>query len=322
MKGKLFGSLKLATTIIVIAALVFSGLLLTAISRTNASSDDDVDTSKMKSMLEVNLEKYVNYDVKDEKGVLVELDVKTGIKYEEGQDNVALAKTLVALVAPTINGELPESVELLPISSKATNGNVEVKPGDITFNYYKDKMESKEAGRIEITIHNNPDENGTFHGTTEKDAKDNFKLLLNYGKNCYMQNTVIPENIESADTNNEPEKYGLNVLGRSLAVLGINGDKKLTSDEFNKKIEVTDDVLKTGVVNNKVTTEEIYNGYIKSNISSETKRTTNYVENFDIEIGKKEISDEILIEVSNDFEEGQNTYLSSYQMTKVKLLEK
>jgi hypothetical protein len=82
MKGKLYGSLKLASIIIVLAALVFSGLLLTAISRTTASSDNNLDTSKIKSMLEVNLDKFVNYDVENKKGVLVELDVKTGIEYD------------------------------------------------------------------------------------------------------------------------------------------------------------------------------------------------------------------------------------------------
>ena len=121
MKGNQLKT-KLVAMFIVLTMLVSSGFALMSFSSTNASSNG-IDVSKINGLVEVNLEKYVNYNVESKKGTLVQLDVKNGIQFNEGEEYVPLTASGVLINTPQINGEFPESVEVIPCSTLLTNGS-------------------------------------------------------------------------------------------------------------------------------------------------------------------------------------------------------
>ena len=233
MKGNQFKT-KLVAMFIVVTMLVSSGLALMTMSSTNASTNG-IDVSKINGLLEVNLEKYVNYDVENQKGTLVELDVKNGIQFNEGEEYVPLTASGVLINAPQINGEFPESVDIIPCSTLLTNGS----------NQGKDfiKEYDPSTGIIKIVTNNNPDENGNIYMEQKTGANDNYKLILNYSSNCYAENEA-----------------------RTLTVSGLVQNKLYAEEDIKVKTEVTKDFeVETnisGLVSNNITTTPIYNGYI------------------------------------------------------------
>ena len=66
--------------IIVIMLMTINSSLLTIISVAADEIKDSLDTSKVEVKSEINVEKYVNYSLQDEEGVLLKLDLKTGIE--------------------------------------------------------------------------------------------------------------------------------------------------------------------------------------------------------------------------------------------------
>ena len=126
---------------------------------------------------------------------------------------------------------------------------------EFVFNNEKLQYESEKLNTVEKMKLIN-DELNEKSGELKLLTKDNFKLILNYSPNCYSQFTE------------DSEKKDLEVSGFVMAELHIDGDVKVKG-ELNTKFEVGKDI--SGLVNNKVTTDDIYNGFIKSKLY-ESKR--------------------------------------------------
>ena len=282
MKGNQLKT-KLVAMFIVLTMLVSSGFALMSFSSTNASSNG-IDVSKINGLVEVNLEKYVNYNVESKKGTLVQLDVKNGIQFNEGEEYVPLTASGVLINTPQINGEFPESVEVIPCSTLLTNGSNQGK--DFVKEY------DSSTGIIKIVTNNNPDEDGNIYMEQKAGAKDNYKLILNYSSNCYAENEA-----------------------RTLTVSGLVQNKLYSEEDIKVKTDISRDFEVegniSGLVNNNIVTTPIYNGYIKSNALESTEYETNYNENFEIIVSQKEISDELTFDITNDFEENKNVYKTS-----------
>lgn len=117
-------SIKKIFAILVLFLLIFNSSLLTVVSTAVDEVKKLIDESKISSVIDVNLEKYVNFNISDEdKGTLVELNIKTGIEYKDDQQYVPIKATRTVTNLPQINGKYPESVDILAKSTKATNGD-------------------------------------------------------------------------------------------------------------------------------------------------------------------------------------------------------
>ena len=115
-----------------------------------------IDESKINPIIDSELQKYVNYKISDDqKGVLVQYKLKTGIEYRDDQQYFPIKSTKTEVELPKIDNLFPESVEVLTNSTKATNGESNGK--DSTYNY------NKENGIVEIFVENKKDDKGNIY---------------------------------------------------------------------------------------------------------------------------------------------------------------
>lgn len=241
---------------LVIAILVIiNSFVLIAISTATDEESKTVDISKVKNTVAFELEKYVNYNVENQKGALIQFSVTPGIELEEGEE-ATLKAAAVLINIPKINNELPKTVE--------TIGN--------TIELY-----DSTTGELKVA--------------TTKD----FKLILNYGENCYVESSNQNQNTENV------EKPKLEVAGKINTQLDVE-DTPIIKSEYSKTIELEE---KSGLISADLQTTPIYNGFIKNKIE------TKYTENYDINISKIGLGDETTIEITNSFGNDKINYVSS-----------
>ena len=269
-------SIKKIFAILVLFLLIFNSSLLTVVSTAVDELKKLIDESKISSVIDVNLEKYVNFNISDEdKGTLVELNIKTGIEYKDDQQYVPIKATRTVTNLPQINGKYPESVDILAKSTKATNGD---ENGKDVYNKY-----DQEKGTLEILADNKENDNGDIYTENVNGARDEFVVIARYGSDCY------------SDKN---EKRDLSVTGTVEEILA-NEDANKLSNNYELNFEVTENV--SGLISTDITTSDIYNGYINSNKQNGTKNATEYTN-----VSYKDIANEVNIETDNKFINAKN----------------
>ena len=262
--------------ILVLMALMINSSLLMIVSTALDAISEALDESKINSVLEMSLEKYVNYSLDEQsKGTLVQMNVKTGIEYAEGQEYKPLEYTETLLQAPKIEGEYPKRVEFIAKSTKATNGDDNAK--DIGYEY------DRNNGIVRVGVQNKEDEQGNVYSENVNGARDEFVVLYYYGANCYNDQNV---------------KRELEFKGKIYETIH-NDDKSKIEKDYSNSQEVTENI--GGLVSTNVSTSDLYNGYIYSNINNGTDLDTEYTENTQLSISYKEISDEIVINQNTKF---------------------
>ncbi len=281
--------------ILVLMMMLINSSLLLIISKAVDAIENAIDESKINPLYEINLEKYVNYNTESETGTIVQMNLKTGIEYGEGIEYSPLSSMGVNLNLPKIEGEYPSSVEVIGKSTKATNGIDTGK--DIENNY------NTETGALEIVAVNREDENGNIYRENVNGARDEYTVILYYGSNCYTDANI---------------KRNLEISGFVQANIE-NEEGTNKQAEIKQNYEVTENI--SGLISTNVKTSEIYNGYISANSQNETNYRTEYTENVDINISKKEISDEMTMSISNAFinksEKTVETQEVIYKSTKI-----
>ena len=281
--------------IFVIMLMIINSSLLTIISVAAEDIKNVLDKSKAEVKNEINIEKYVNYSLEDNKGVLLKLDLKTGIEYKEDQEYKAIKQTQIELVAPQINGEFPEKVEVQAISTKATNGSNTAKDCDYRYD--------SNTGKIIIVAINKEDDNHNIYTEKVDGARDNYKLNLYYSSNCYSENS---------------EKRILDITGNVKETLNTDDNTEISGD-INKNVEVAENV--SGLVSADIVSGQIYNGNISANINNGTKNVTTYSETMNVNVDYASISDKIEIteddKIVNAKDEEINTEDIKYKSTKV-----
>ena len=268
MKGNHFKKFK--TVLIAMLFIVISGYML--ISTAIAALAQDVDVSKVKNVVDINLEKYVNYNLESKKGTLLQLNVKTGIEYEEGTEYVPLSSTGILLNVPKINNKFPQSVEVFEKSTKATNGDEQGK--DVRYKYVS------ETGQL-VILTANEEQNGEIYKEYVKGAKDDISIVLDYDETCRFE---------------ENTKNELDITGFVQTKLATQKETKV-QNEIKAKVEVEKQV--SNLVSSDVKTSDIYNGFIKMNAKNNSNYKTTYNESFGINISKKDFADETKIEIEN-----------------------
>lgn len=269
-------SIKKIFAILILLILTINSSFLIVVSTAVDEIKNLIDETKVKPIVEINIEKYINYKLSDEsKGLLLQTNIKTGIEYEEDEKYTTIRTTKTIVNLPQIDGKYPESLEVIANSTKATNGDDNGK--DMNYNY------EKENGKLEIVVENKQNENGDIYKNKINDARDEFVVISNYGADCYNDKNV---------------KRNLNIAGTVEEILS-NEDKTSLKQDFAENFEEKENI--SGLISTKVDTSDIYNGYIYSNNQNGTKYLTEYTENMNINVSYKEISDELTVKTNNKF---------------------
>ena len=273
MKNQITNLITKLISILAIMLMLVNSSLMLVISVAVDAVQKIIDESKISAVYELNMEKYVNYNVGDRRGVLVQTYLKTGIEYQEGQEYVPIETSNINITVPKVNDKYPESVEVVTKSTKATNGDGNGK--DVNYAYNKDN------GELTITTENKADGKGNFYTENVAGARDEYQLDFYYDENCY---------------NGENAKRTLDFSGKVELKLKDDRDIRKTQD-ISQKFEVAENV--SGLVSADVTTSDIYNGYINANIQNNSTYRTEYTENVKIQTSYKEIADEITVNSKN-----------------------
>lgn len=232
-----------------------------------------VGADNQRVFIEANLDKYINYEISDQdKGTLVEYNVRTGIEYGDG-DYIPLKSSELAISLNQIDGKYPYAVKIITKSTELSNGKTE----NMEDNYEYDSN----TGIIVIRA-SNQDENGEIINDTKPsdNARDEYVIIAYY------------------DTYAEQEERELAIKVQSTVTLSTD-DRQIRQENEFKGI-VKDNIGELTSVTSEA--NEIYNGYIKSNIINGTNYDTEYKETAKIMVSKKEAGQKIEFKESNSFE--------------------
>ena len=245
-----------------------------------------------KLIIEGMLEKYINYNLENgESGTLVQYHIRTGIEY--GDTFTPINNSNLEIDLSSIDGVYPDSVKVITTSTKATNG----KTNNIVENYNYDSQ----TGKLIINNSNKNENNELISDAkVNKDDRDEFIII------CYY-NTYTEE------------------MPKRELVCNVRYD--LTFDTEDQRKIFTTGSLKTEAEQNigeltnvSVDTEEVYNGYIKSNIINGTTYNTNYVEKNSILISKKNAQEKLKITQENEYANKDDIFYKSTTFKKEDIL--
>ena len=210
---------------------------------------------------EINLNKYINYNEEWGKGTLLQYSIKTGVNYNEDVQSTVKNAT-VTVGSPQINGTYPERIAVTNKSTKSIG------------NYSYDKN----TGIITIFVSNEDEEGNPI----DNSAIDEFEIISNYGQAAYND-----EEAERDLTIQISAKYNLFAQENNV-VEEYKEFKAVASKNIGNVLSVSQKV------------DEVYNGYIKSNIINGTDYSTIYKEYDEIEIGNKNAQENIEINESTE----------------------
>ena len=256
-------------SILILAMLLLNSSLMMIISSAIDVVEDKISQQEVETITESTISKYVNYamgtDENKEKGVLLQLNLKSGINFLNQENYKPIDTTEIKLEVPKINNVLPRDVNVIVKTTKATNGGREA-----------DYVYNNNDGIITITIKN--------EGYTEKDltARDEFEIILEYNENAYTENKDERE-----------IKYNI-----SIKQLLKNEEKTEIKNQKEFKQIVTEDV--GSIISIEQVTSDIYNGYIKENYTKvinkqEPTKETKYTEQSNVMISQSNIMNNIII---------------------------
>ena len=271
-------------TILLILALVMSKFF----TKTSFGADNEE-----KGILEGNIDKYINYQLANgEQGTLVQYSIRTGIEY--GDEYTAIRNSEINVNLNQIDGKYPYDVKVISEGTKVTNGQ--------TSNVEEDYSYDSNSGNLVIRTNNENEDGEPIYNTKPEDTdRDKFVVVAYY--DTYSQEK--PERTISIEVN-----YKANLF---------TDDNREVSCEGFLTQNVTDDFGDLTSVD--TTRSEIYNGYIKSNIINGTTYDTEYTENNEIMISKKEAHQKINITEENAFVNSGDIYYKSTKILKEDFLD-
>ena len=274
MKNQITNLITKIISILVIMLMMVNSSLMLVISVAVDAVQKIIDETKINAVYELNMEKYVNYKMGDKQGTLVQTYLKTGIEYQEGQEYAPIQETNVIINTPKINDKYPENVEIITKSTKATNGDENGKDVNYTYN--------KENGQLQIIAENKADDKGNIYTENVAGARDEYQIDFYYDADCY---------------NGENQKRVLNFTGKENLKVKNNENEAQISKDIKSDFEVAENI--SGLISTNATTSDIYNGYINANVKNGTANDTEYTENMNIQVGYKEIANEMYVTLTN-----------------------
>ena len=269
MKKKI---LRKQTMVILIMVLAVLNIFMLAIQNVNAEEEVSVHVNPI---LEGALEKYINYDISEgDKGTLVQYHLRTGIDYQEESEIFPVKENETTIQVGQIDGKYPYDVRVITNRTETTNGNMDI--------YHTDMIYDPSTGIVTIHI-DNQDENGNMISDKipNSDNRDDYIVVCYY--DTYIDNPV-------------ERKVSLDVSSKMTLFSNENTEIYAEGKLENVVTENVGDLTSI-----KHDTEDIYNGYIKSNIINGTEYNTPYTETAEINVSKKEVHQKMQITEDNTF---------------------
>ena len=257
---------KLYCILMLIVLLLNSSVMLIISEAVDAINDNKENTTdeKVKTLAEINLTKYENFDTTTEendsgsKGVLVQFNLKTGIQYEEGEEYVPIKKTSTNIDLPWIGDYKPSRVEVITKSTQATNGKKEAR-----YDYHSS------TGILQIIAENDD------YTENNQDARDEYEVICIYRKECYTDN----------------EERNFKIRANVETTLDNEDETKVTT-KTAQEYTLTNSM--GTIISTEHQTGDIYDGYVVANsLNSENQYETKYNEKLKLMISNKDLSTKI-----------------------------
>lgn len=219
-------------------------------------------TQSANPVLEQQLVRFIPYEVKEEKGTILQTLVRSGI-----ENNVLpIEETKITLTVPQVNGKNPASVNVIPNGTLETNG--QAKENFLNDNWSYDTK----TGSLVITVKNDAQENKV---SWLKDIKDEFIVTYIYDEKV--------DTVSAVQTASSEVKVYNSV------------ETKLTK---NNELEISTNEVLGQIVTGKVeTTEALSKGYLYTKSERETK----YEEKVTLDVAYPELVDALTIKQDMDY---------------------
>lgn len=267
----------LIATIIAIIMMAISAIVFISM----ALYDNNGVEIKAQAQNSLNLIKFVNYETDGKEMSLLAFNLKEGVSYNTDYYS-PVKDNSVYLKIPAIDGKLPNQVEVISISSKATNGMDEQK--DATYEY------NSETGILHIFANNEADEEGNQYYGQSSDYDE-------YAITFYYDSKIETETLENNRLN----------VQTIIQYNSTNEEIGFIQGNYNNEIILEE---KGDLISTQSQTSEVYNGYIKSNIANGTDYETEFTQNMRIDVSDLRV-DEIILEEANGFRNTDNQVSAS-----------
>ena len=251
--------------LVVLSILIFTGQIVHA----------EESSINAEPILEGVLEKYINYNISEEdKGTLIQYHLRTGIDYKEESEVFPVKENETNIQVGKIDNQYPYDVKLIMNQTETTNGNID--------DNYTDASYNPDTGVVTIYIHNQ-DENGNMISDKipDSNSRDDYVLICYY--HTYADNPVERE-------------VSLNISSKITLFTDENKEIHAEGELKNTVTENIGDI--TSIEHN---TEDIYNGFMKSNVINQTEYNTQYADIIKVDISKKEAHQKVEITEENTY---------------------
>ena len=266
---------KLCCILMLIVLLLNSSIMIVISESVDAiqeSIEEREEQEKIKTLAEIKLTKYGNFDTTTEngesgsKGVLVQFNLKTGIEFVEGEEYKPIQKTGINIDLPWVGDYKPERVEVITKSTQATNG------GNAAIYEYHSS-----TGILSISAENSE------YTANVSEARDEYEIICIYGEECYTDNN---------------EEKNLEIRANIEEIL-MDEDSTRVATRVEESYTLTDNVGE--IISTEHRTDDIYNGYITANsLNTKNQYETAYNEVLKIMISNKDIAQKIEVTESSD----------------------
>ena len=218
-----------------------------------------------------NLIKYVNYEDEGQNKAIVEFNLKETVTYNNDYYS-PVKNNSIYIKLPEIAGVLPEKVEVISVSSKATNGDNKQKQAKYEYN--------PENRNLHIYENNEEKEDGNiYYGN--KNEYDEYEIIVYYNNK-----------IELTDESNK-------LLNIPVLIRYDSENEQIGNIQkiFNNEIELKE---KGDIISTEIVTQKVYNGYINANITNGTEYETEFSQKSTIYVSELN-ADEIILKEYNGF---------------------
>lgn len=242
-------------------------------------------------ILDSQISKYVQYNVGEEKGVLLTTNViveKQDKNTNQKMNTLPIKKITIQAEVPTLNGVEPTYVKVVSNNTTATNG----KTGQEVL---LDWEYNKEDRKVTINVDNNIDiQNKIWMGLGDN-LKDEYEIIYLYPEQAYNQNaqTIV------------------NTQVKATIDLYKDSNEIIQSEKQFSKQEILTDNIEDILTYQVKTTEsglskgDIYSNYTSNNNENETEYNVKWLAN----IGYADIIDQIILQQGQEtFSNAQTTY--------------
>ena len=227
-------------------------------------------TSQANLLTETTINKYINYEMAEEKGVILQQKIDLQVE----KNILPVNETNIEVKVPTLKNVLPSSVSVYALSLLTTNGD---EIGD-TFNENNYEY-NQEKGILTINIKNQLDEENKV---SWKEGKDELIITYKYGNEAIA------------------ERHQVELNTKTTVKLYDSQNQEITNN-IEDKVELTEQIGSLVDFSLLTNTTEMYKGFMYSNAEkTSNKNETPYNEILNINIGDKDLVGDLTINILDD----------------------